>query len=36
MHGKPNGNGTADLAIPVGANAPGVAPATAPAEEARR
>jgi ABC-type multidrug transport system ATPase subunit len=36
MHGKPNGNGTADLAIPVGANAPGVVPATAPAEEARR
>jgi ABC-2 type transport system ATP-binding protein len=36
MHGKPNGNGTGDLAIPVGANAPSVAPATAPAEEARR
>ena len=36
MHGKPNGNGTADLAIPAGANAPGVVPPTAPAEEARR
>ena len=36
MHGKPNGNGTADFAIPAGANAPGVVPPTAPAEEARR
>ena len=36
MHGKPNGNGTADLAIPAGASVPGVASPSAPAEEARR
>ena len=37
MHGKPNGNGSADLAIPAGAAVPGVAPATpAPTEEVRR